>query len=82
MSNNAGRPDLGPGCACASLAGRGGEGAPARPASSQIRPLPMPAQFFKIPDEGEPALQRLILEKISFHFAVFPFFSIPDSTEH
>jgi len=42
----------------------------------------MPAQFFKILDEGDPALQRFILEKISFHIALFPFLSIPDFTEH
>jgi len=48
----------------------------------QIRSLPMSAQIFKIPDEGCPALQRFILEKIKFHVAMFPYFSLPDQETH
>lgn len=46
--------------------------------SHKIRPLTKRAQFFYIPDE----LQPLILEKISFHIAVFPFLSLPDQVTH
>jgi len=42
----------------------------------------MSAQIFKIPDEGCPALQRFILEKIKFHVAMFPYFSLPDQETH
>jgi hypothetical protein len=60
----------------------GGGRPPARPDSHQIRPLTTSTQIFKIPDEGDLVLQRLILEKISFHIAVFPYFSLPDQETH
>ena len=60
----------------------GGGRPPARPDSHQIRPLTTSTQIFKIPDEGDLVLQRFILEKISFHIAVFPYFSLPDQETH
>jgi hypothetical protein len=42
----------------------------------------MPAQFFKIPGEGDPILQQFILEKIQFHFAVFPFLHLIGEGTH
>ena len=43
--------------------------------SHKIRPLTKRQQNFYISD---PALERLILERIQFHIAVFPFLSLPD----
>ncbi len=60
----------------------GGGRPPTELASHQIRPLPMPTQFFKIPDQGELALARYIDEKISFHIAVFPYFFLIDEVTH
>jgi hypothetical protein len=42
----------------------------------------MPAQFFKISDEGDLILHRFILEKISFHMAVFPFLHLIGGGTH
>lgn len=82
MSNNPSPPDSGTLSNRAPKAATGGGRPPSRSASTQIRSLSTSTQIFKIPDEGDLALQRIILEKISFHIAVFPFLSIPDSTEH
>jgi hypothetical protein len=82
MSNSRSLPDSGTIQTGAPEAGTGGGRPPSRSASTQIRSLSTSTQIFKIPDEGDLALQRIILEKISFHIAVFPFLSIPDSTEH
>jgi hypothetical protein len=82
MSNSSSPPESGALPERAPLAATGGARPPSRSASTQIRPALMSTQIFKIPDEGDPVLQQFILEKISFHIAVFPFFSIPDSMEH
>jgi hypothetical protein len=47
--------------------------------SHKIRPLTKRAQNFYISD---PVLAQFILEKISFHVAVFPFLSLPDQATH
>ena len=47
--------------------------------SHKIRPLTKRAQKFYISD---PVLARFVLEKISFHVAVFPFISLPDQVTH
>jgi hypothetical protein len=82
MSNSRSLPDSGTLSNAPPVAATGGGRPPTDLASHQIRPLSTSTQIFKIPDEGDLALQRIILEKISFHIAVFPFLSIPDSTEH
>jgi hypothetical protein len=82
MSNDPIRLDPGTSAGVAAEVRPGGGRPPLRTVSTQIRSAPRSAQIFKIPDEGDPVLQRFILEKIQFHFAVFPFLSIPDSTEH
>ena len=82
MSNTPIPADLRPSSEIPDRGETGGGRPPARSASPQIRPLPLSAQIFKIPDEGDLVLQRFILEKISFHIAVFPYFSLPDQETH
>ena len=82
MSNSRSLPDSGTIQMGGPEAGTGGGRPPTDLASHQIRSLSTSTQIFKIPDQGESALGRFICEKISFHIAVFPFLSIPDSTEH
>ena len=82
MSNTPLLADLRPSSEIPDRGETGGGRPPARSASPQIRPAPLSAQIFKIPDEGCPVLQRFILEKISFHIAVFPYFSLPDQETH
>ena len=64
----------------ASRAETGGGGTQADLGSHKIRPLTKRAQFFYI--SSDPALAQFILEKISFHIAVFPFLSLPDQETH
>lgn len=76
-------PDLSvPPVASPSHAGPGGGRSQADLDSHQIGPLTRRAQLFLIPDGGDPTLQRFILEKISFHIAVFPYISLPDQETH
>lgn len=82
MSNSLPSTDLGIASETLRHAGPGGGRTRADLASHQIRPLTKRAQIFQIPDGGDPALQRFILEKIQFHFAVFPFLSLPDQETH
>ena len=82
MSNTLLPADLRPSSEIPGRVERGGGRTPADLASHQIGPASLSAQIFKIPDEGCPVLQRFILEKISFHFAVFPFLSFPDQETH
>jgi len=42
----------------------------------------MPAQFFEILGEGGEVVERFVLERLRFHFAVFPFVDLPDMEEH
>jgi hypothetical protein len=60
----------------------GGGRPPSRSVLTQIRSASMPAQIFKILDEGDPFLQRFIIEKISFHIALFPYVDLPDQETH
>jgi hypothetical protein len=82
MSNTLLPASLGPSSTIPDRGETGGGRPPTEGASHQIRPPPLSAQIFKIPDEGDPVLQRFILEKISFHIAVFPYFSLPDQETH
>jgi len=82
MSNPPFLADLGPSSESPDRGETGGGRPPARPDSHQIRPLTTSTQIFKIPDEGDLVLQRFILEKISFHIAVFPYLSLPDQETH
>lgn len=82
MSNSPLPAILGPSSATPDRGETGGGRPPTEGASHQIRPPSLSAQIFKIPDEGDPILQRYILEKISFHIAVFPYLSLPDQETH
>jgi hypothetical protein len=82
MSNTPIPADLRPSSEIPDRGETGGGRPPTEGALHQIRPLTTSAQIFKIPDEGCPVLQRFILEKISFHIAVFPFLSLPDQETH
>ena len=82
MSNTSTQPDLETSANAAAEDQPGGGRSPGGPDSYQIRPLTTSTQIFKIPDEGDPVLQRFILKNIQFHVAVFPYFSIPNSSEH
>jgi hypothetical protein len=82
MSNTPPLADLKPSSEIPARGETGGGRPPAKPDSHQIRPLTTSAQIFKISDKGCLALQRFILEKIQFHIAVFPYFSLPDQETH
>ena len=82
MSNTPIPADLRPSNEIPDRGETGGGRPPARPDSHQIRPVTVPTPKIEIRDEGCPVLQRFILEKISFHIAVFPYFSLPDQETH
>jgi hypothetical protein len=82
MSNSGDLPDLGKIIDAPPLGATGGDRPPSKPDSHQIRSASMPAQFFKISDEGDLVLQRFILEKISFHMVLFPFLFLPEEWTH
>lgn len=82
MSNDPRHPDPGTLSQGAATGATGGTRPPADVDSHQIRPLTTSTQIFKIPDQGETALGRFILEKISFHIALFPYVSLPDQETH
>ena len=82
MSNSSSPPDSGTLSNAAPTAATGGGRPPTEVDSHQIRPLTRSTQIFKIPDGGDPVLQRFILEKISFHVALFPHLFLPDQETH
>jgi hypothetical protein len=57
MSNSWDLPDLGKIAGAPPLGADGGGRPPSQSAYTQIRSASMPAQFFKIPDEGDLVLQ-------------------------
>ena len=82
MSNTPIPADLGPSSVTSDRGEEGGGRPKAESALHEIRPVLGSAQIFKIPDEGDLILQRFILEKISFHFAVFPYINLPNQATH
>ena len=75
-----------PAAGCAGVAPgparEGGGGPPRAPASVVEDPVLMPAQFFMILDGLCPELDRFILERVRFHFAVFPYIDMPCQRFH
>jgi len=67
---------------CADQVRPGGGRPPDGSDSTQIRPLTGSTQIFKIPDDGDLALQQFIIEKISFHIALFPYVDLPNQETH